>query len=34
MNKKNNNVFKNIFPYLVLCCIITAVLMFLNDASM
>ena len=30
MNKKNNNVFKNIFPYLVLCCIITAVLMFLN----
>ena len=30
MNKRNNNVFKNIFPYLILCCVITAVLMFLN----
>jgi cell division protease FtsH len=29
-NNNSNNVFKNIFPYLVLCCIITAVLIFLN----
>ena len=31
MNRKNNNgVIKNVFPYLVLCCVITAVLVFLN----
>ena len=31
MNKRNNNsVFKNIFPYLVLCLVITGILMFLN----
>ncbi len=30
MNKKNNNIIKNIFPYLVLCCVITGILVFLN----
>ena len=30
MNKRNNNVFKNVFPYLVLCCVVTGILMFLN----
>ena len=30
MNKRNSNVFKNIFPYLVLCCVVTGILMFLN----
>ena len=33
MNKRNNNVFKNIFPYLVLCCVVTGILMFLNYGS-
>ena len=30
MNERNSNVFKNIFPYLVLCCVVTGILMFLN----
>ena len=30
MNKRNNSVFKNILPYMILCLIVTAVLVYLN----
>lgn len=33
MNRKNNSLFKNILPYLVICCVITGILIFLNYGS-
>ena len=33
MNKRNNGVFKNVLPYLVLACVVAAVLFYLNAAS-
>ena len=30
MNKRNNSVFKNVLPYLILCCVISAILAYLN----